>query len=203
MCYCNFLFKLEVDIKGQMLFYSNIVDLLINGCTNNFPQLKLWVRKVSSILKRDIFRALSSAVKFLFEKNTYKKNSVCAVLLSQIMGFWVGERREFIFVLRWLISVLSFKSLCIPRRPYLSQACIYEQQSYQISHWKWGTICLCTSIFNYNYVCEQRRKLIAVLTKIFFTAVGYRELQLKGIKNLQVSATATSLSLSQSLYREF
>lgn len=153
--------------------------------------------------QKGYFQGFVISSKISFREKYIQKNSVCAVLLSQIMCFWVGERREFIFVLRWLISVLSFKSLCIPRRPYLSQACIYEQQSYQISHWKWGTICLCTSIFNYNYVCEQRRKLIAVLTKIFFTAVGYRELQLKGIKNLQVSATATSLSLSQSLYREF
>lgn len=61
-------------------------------------------------------------------------------------------------------------------------------------------ICLCTSTFNCNFVCETRRKLIVVLTEFeFFIAVGHRELQSKRIKNLQMSATVTFLSLSQSL----
>lgn len=78
----------------------------------------------------------------------------------------LSGRVEFIFVnLHWLD--LSFKTLWRSRRSHLSQASIYKQRSSWISHWKWGNICLCTSIFNFNVVCEQKRTLITVLTEFY------------------------------------
>ena len=109
----------------------------------------------------------------------------------------LSGRVEFIFVnLYWLD--LSFKTLWCSRRSHLSQASIYKQISSWISHWKWGNICLCTSIFNFNVVCEQKRTLITVLTEFYCNRV-----QKAAIKESQETPNVNNchMSLSWSLQR--
>lgn len=121
--------------------------------------------------------------KSLFEKNK-QKNSVCGSFIKS-NNVYMDGRAEFIFVLKWLLLVLSFKSLQRSQEAIPESGFHLRQQSYQIGHWKWGNICLYTFIFNCNFVCEQKRKLITVLME-FFIAIGHRELPSKRTEDLQL-----------------